>query len=180
MIEILMFGGIGLLAGVLLMLLFIPIVHERAVRLTERRLAEATPLTITEMQADKDALRAEFAMSVRRLELGMDELRAKSADRRGEVGNNAAEDQPSLCRARQEDGADPGAAGAERGAEARFQEDRQILLYLYMRSKRRPRPVLVVPEQHPLWELTGRAGPSELAAAAALNVKRRQAVSRSH
>ena len=40
------------------MLLFFPLVHARAVRLTERHLVEATPLTITEMQADKDHLRA--------------------------------------------------------------------------------------------------------------------------
>jgi hypothetical protein len=180
MIEILMFGGIGLLAGVLLMLLFIPIVHERAVRLTERRLAEATPLTITEMQADKDALRAEFAMSVRRLELGMDELRAKSADRRGEVGKNAAEISRLYVELDKKTALILALQARNEVRKHAFRRIAKILLYLYMRSKRRPRPVLVVPEQHPLWELTGRAGPSELAAAAALNVKRRQAVSRSH
>jgi hypothetical protein len=87
MIELLMFCGIGLLGGVFLMLLFVPLVHARAVRLTERRLADATPQTVTEMQADKDALRAQFAVSVRRLELSLEELRAKSADRRSEIGN---------------------------------------------------------------------------------------------
>jgi hypothetical protein len=177
MIELLMFCGIGLFGGVFLMLLFV--VHGRAVWLTERRLAEATPQTISEMQADKDALRAQFAMSVRRLELTMEELRAKSADRRGEVGKRAAEisrlyvelDKKTALifalRARDE---------VRKNAVRRIAK---VLLYLYMRSKRRPRPALVAPEQHPLWDL-GRAGPSELAAAAALNVKRRQAISRSH
>ena len=45
MIESLMLCGIGLLAGCLLMLLFFPAVHQRAVRLTRRDLVDATPLT---------------------------------------------------------------------------------------------------------------------------------------
>ena len=45
MIESLMLCGIGLLAGCLLMLLFFPAVHRRAVRLTRRDLVDATPLT---------------------------------------------------------------------------------------------------------------------------------------
>ena len=56
-----MLCGIGLLAGCLLMLLFIPLVHERAVRLTERHLVEATPLRSTRCRPTRIALRAEFA-----------------------------------------------------------------------------------------------------------------------
>jgi hypothetical protein len=179
MIQLLMFCGIGLLGGVLLMLLFVPLVHGRAVRLTERRLAEATPLTITEMQADKDALRAQFAMSVRRLELGMEELRAKSADRRGEIGKNAAEISRLYVELDRKTALIFALRARDEVRKNAFRRIAKILLYLYTRSKRRPRPVLVVPEQHPLWDL-GRAGPSELAAAAALNVKRRQAASRSY
>ena len=44
MIESLMLCGIGLLAGCLLMLLFFPAVHQRAVRLTRRDLIDAAPL----------------------------------------------------------------------------------------------------------------------------------------
>ena len=58
MIESLMLCGIGLLAGCLLMLLFFPAVHQRAVRLTRRDLVDATPLTAKEIQAEKDQLRA--------------------------------------------------------------------------------------------------------------------------
>jgi hypothetical protein len=54
MIESLMLCGIGLLAGCLLMLLFFPAVHQRAVRLTRRDLIDATPLTAKEIQAQKD------------------------------------------------------------------------------------------------------------------------------
>jgi hypothetical protein len=78
MIQSVMLCGIGLLAGCLLMLVFFPIVHERAVRLTKRQLVDATPMTASEIQADKDHLRAEFAMSVRRLEIGMEAMRSKA------------------------------------------------------------------------------------------------------
>ena len=179
MIELLMFCGIGLLGGVLLMLLFVPLVHGRAVRLTERRLAETTPLTITEMQADKDALRAQFAMSVRRLELSMEELRAKSADRRGEIGKNAAEIEPSLRRARQEDGADLCAACAGRSAKKCHQEDREDFP-VSLHALEAPAAAKAGCTGATSAVGSGPAGPSELAAAAALNVKRRQAVSRSY
>ncbi len=68
MIEPIMFFGIGFLVASLFGLVLIPLVHNRAVRLTMRRLEAATPLSMAEIQADKDQLRAEFAMSTRRLE----------------------------------------------------------------------------------------------------------------
>jgi hypothetical protein len=109
----------------------------------------------------------------------MDELRAKSADRRGEIGKNAAEVSRLYVELDKKTALIAALRARDEVRRSAFRRIAKILLYLYMRSKRRPRPVLVVPEQHPLWELT-RPGPNELAAAAALNVKRRQAVSRSH
>lgn len=91
MIESLMLCGIGLLAGCLLTLLIIPLVHERAVRLTMRRLAEALPLTASEIRADKDLLRAQFAMALRQLEVNIEELRQKSAGQMSRIGRNAVE-----------------------------------------------------------------------------------------
>ena len=67
MIEPIMFFGIGFFVASLLGLVLIPLVHNRAVRLTMKRLEAATPLSMAEIQADKDQLRAEFAMSTRRL-----------------------------------------------------------------------------------------------------------------
>src|SRR6516225_1550605 len=87
MIESLMLCGIGLLAGCLLMLLFFPAVHQRAVRLTRRDLVDATPLTAKEIQAEKDQLRAQFAVSVRRLELNMKQMRQKATDRAADRQN---------------------------------------------------------------------------------------------
>ena len=87
MIESLMLCGIGLLAGCLLMLLFFPAVHQRAVRLTRRDLIDATPLTAKEIQAEKDQLRAQFAVSVRRLELNMEQMRVKATERAADRQN---------------------------------------------------------------------------------------------
>ncbi len=78
-VDSLMFCGIGLLAGCLLMLMFIPLVHERAVRITTRNIADATPLAAHEIRADKDRLRAQFAMTVRQLEVNIGEMRTKAA-----------------------------------------------------------------------------------------------------
>src|SRR5580704_4579341 len=42
-------------------------------------------------QADKDRLRAEFATSVRRLEVGVEEMRTKAAGHLGEIGRQKME-----------------------------------------------------------------------------------------
>src|SRR6185312_11635973 len=56
----------------------IPLVHDRAVRLTTRRLRAALPLSMKEIQAGRDLLRAEFAMATRRLEISLKQLKDKS------------------------------------------------------------------------------------------------------
>jgi chromosome segregation ATPase len=86
MIEPIMYFGIGFLVAALLGLLFVPLVHERAVRLTMRRLEAATPLSIAEIRADKDQLRAEFAMSTRRLEMSVEQMKAKTTGQLAELG----------------------------------------------------------------------------------------------
>ncbi len=86
MVEPTMYFGIGFLAAALLAVLFIPLVHNRAVRLTTRRLDAATPLSIAEIRADKDQLRAEFAMSTRRLELSVEQMKAKATAQLAELG----------------------------------------------------------------------------------------------
>ncbi len=86
MIEPIMYFGIGFLVAALVGLVIIPLVHGRAVRLTMRRLEAATPLSMAEIQADKDQLRAEFAMSTRRLEVSVENLRTKSTSQLAELG----------------------------------------------------------------------------------------------
>src|SRR6266853_5161983 len=89
MIEPIMFFGLGFLASSLLGLIIVPFVHGRAVRLTVRRLEAATPLSMAEIQADKDQLRAEFAMSARRLEMSVDQLRHKTTSQLAELGKKS-------------------------------------------------------------------------------------------
>lgn len=86
MIEPAMYFGIGFLFASLLGIIFIPLVHARAVRLTMRRLEASTPLSMAEIQADKDQLRAEFAMSTRRLEMSVDQMKAKTTSQLAELG----------------------------------------------------------------------------------------------
>jgi predicted nucleic acid-binding Zn-ribbon protein len=86
MIEPIMYFGIGFLVAALVGLVVVPLVHGRAVRLTMRRLEAATPLSMAEIQADKDQLRAEFAMSTRRLEVSVENLRTKSTSQLAELG----------------------------------------------------------------------------------------------
>ena len=89
MIEPVMYFGIGFLVAALLGLLFVPLVHNRAVRLTMRRLEAATPLSIAEIRADKDQLRAEFAMSTRRLEMSVAQMKTKTTSQLAELGKKA-------------------------------------------------------------------------------------------
>ena len=78
MIEMIMYFGGGFLVASLLAIVLISFVHQRAVRLTQRRLADAIPVSMAEIQADKDHLRAEFALSARRLEMSVEQLKAKA------------------------------------------------------------------------------------------------------
>src|SRR5258708_40332938 len=81
MVEPIMYLAIGFLVSMLFGLMIVPLVHNRAVRLTTRRLEAATPLSMAGVQADKDQLRAEFAMSARRPEASVDQLRNKTTSR---------------------------------------------------------------------------------------------------
>lgn len=91
MIAWLMVGGIGFLAGCLLNLALIPVVHRRAVRLTTKSMLEAIPFAVDEIQALKDHLRAQFALSARRLEVNLEEMQAKVMNQSAEIGRQRAE-----------------------------------------------------------------------------------------
>jgi len=89
MVEPIMYGAIGFLIAGLLVIGFIPLVHARAERLTTRRLEALTPLSMAEIQAEKDQLRAEFAMSTRRLEMAVEQLKAKTTNQLTEIGRKS-------------------------------------------------------------------------------------------
>jgi chromosome segregation ATPase len=85
-IEPIMYFGIGFLIASLVGLVFIPLVHSRAVRLTMRRVEASTPLSMSEIQADKDHLRAEFALATRRLEMALEQTNTRMAGQLAEIG----------------------------------------------------------------------------------------------
>jgi len=90
MIEPAMFFAMGFLLSALLALPFIPVIHGRAVRLTTRRIEAATPSSMVEMRADRDHFRAECAVAVRKLEMQVDQLKAKAASHLVEIARNGA------------------------------------------------------------------------------------------
>jgi chromosome segregation ATPase len=89
MIEPIMYIGIGFLVAGLLVIGAIPMVHARAVRLTQRRLEAMTPMSMAEIHADKDQLRAEFAMMTRRLEMSVEQMKAKTSFQLAEIGKKS-------------------------------------------------------------------------------------------
>ncbi len=85
LIENIMYFALGLLVAGLVALVIMPAVWKRAVRLTTRRIEAATPITMAEFRADKDQLRAEFALSTRRLEMNVEALRKRLAEQLSDV-----------------------------------------------------------------------------------------------
>jgi hypothetical protein len=99
-LEQMMFFAGGFLLASLLALVLMPVVHRRAVRLTNRRLEDSMPLTVNEALARTDGLRAEFAISTRRLERQVEQLRVSAVNRLSEIGRLRAELAQSGPRAR--------------------------------------------------------------------------------
>ncbi|UYN98201.1 MAG: hypothetical protein KIT02_09435 [Devosia sp.] len=91
LIENIMYFALGLLVAGLAALVIMPAVWRRAVRLTKRRIEAATPITMAEFRADKDQLRAEFALSTRRLEMNVEALRKRLAQQVGEASQKRAD-----------------------------------------------------------------------------------------
>lgn len=63
-----MIFALGFLTAGLLTLMFLPAIWRRALRLTQRRLEQRLPLSMQEVAAERDQLRAEFAIERRRIE----------------------------------------------------------------------------------------------------------------
>ncbi|OJY03518.1 MAG: hypothetical protein BGP04_17500 [Rhizobiales bacterium 62-17] len=89
MIEQIMIFALGFLFAGLLTLLFLPAFWRRAVRLSTRRLEMQMPLSMTEIVAERDQLRAEFATATRRIEQKNEHLAETSAVQQVEMGRQA-------------------------------------------------------------------------------------------
>jgi len=79
MIDSVMFAALGFLIASLLALMLAPPLWHRAVRLTTRKLEAIMPMSVTDIQADKDQLRAEFAIELRRVEVALEKAKDKAA-----------------------------------------------------------------------------------------------------
>lgn len=79
MIESLLFSALGFLVAMGLAMAIAPALWRRAEHLERRRIEAALPLTREEMEGEIDAVRAESAMAVRRVEMKADALRKRSA-----------------------------------------------------------------------------------------------------
>lgn len=91
MIQTTLFFILGFLCAGFLALMIAPAIWRRAVVLTRRRIEASMPLTMDEIQADKDRLRAGFAMSTRRLEMSLQSSREKAAEQIVEINRNREE-----------------------------------------------------------------------------------------
>ena len=75
MIETVLIFLAGVLAAGLFALLLMPAINSRAVRLYRRRLDQQLPRSVAEMAAAKDAIRAEMAARMARIEVELDAAR---------------------------------------------------------------------------------------------------------
>jgi chromosome segregation ATPase len=90
-IQSILLFSLGFLCAGFLALMVAPAIWRRAVTLTRRRIEASVPLSLSEIHADKDRIRAEFAMSTRRLEMSIKSLREKAAAQVIEIGRNREE-----------------------------------------------------------------------------------------
>ena len=88
LVEPTMYFLIGLLAGLLLSLPLLGVAHRRAARLTGQHRDSLLPMSVKELTAEKDLLRAEFAVSALRLESTLDDLKQKTAAQQIEIGRH--------------------------------------------------------------------------------------------
>jgi hypothetical protein len=81
-----MYFALGFLVSGLFALLFLPAFWRRAIRLSTRRLEMQLPLSMDEIVAERDQLRAEFALERRRVEQRAEELALAHAKDMAELG----------------------------------------------------------------------------------------------
>ncbi|WP_132250741.1 hypothetical protein [Methylobacterium segetis] len=91
MIETLLIFALGFLAASLCILLVLPAVNARAARLARRRVEAMFPLSSGEIAAEKDFLRAQFAVQQRRLERRVEAALAKRHADMAEIGARSME-----------------------------------------------------------------------------------------
>jgi uncharacterized coiled-coil protein SlyX len=82
--------ALGFLAATLVALLIAPAFWARAVRLTSSRIKDSMPLSEVEIRADKDRIRAEYAIRVHKLESLVEQVRLAAARQQIELNRRDA------------------------------------------------------------------------------------------
>lgn len=89
MVFAVLYFAMGFALAGLLAIILAPIAVRRAVKLTRRQVEASLPISVDEIRAEKDKVRAELAVVVRRLEMDLDQ--AKRAKVRADVKTHRAE-----------------------------------------------------------------------------------------
>ena len=89
MIEQGIYFALGCIVTALAALAFAPLFWSRALRLTRRRLQLQIPLSMQEILAERDGLRAEFAVERLRIERAMERVRASKASDMAAIGRQS-------------------------------------------------------------------------------------------
>jgi chromosome segregation ATPase len=85
-VQSILFFLLGFLSAAFVALLVAPAIWRRAVSLTRRRIEGSAALSQSEIRAEKDQLRAGFALAARRLEMTIAALQEKAAAQAVEIG----------------------------------------------------------------------------------------------
>jgi uncharacterized coiled-coil protein SlyX len=89
-IQSVMLVTLGFCLAAMLATFLAPFYRRRAERLAQRKLRESVPLTSAEIAADKDRLRAEFAIKIHKLESRIDEASLSAARQMVEINRRDA------------------------------------------------------------------------------------------
>lgn len=89
-IQNVMLVALGFLLATFVVVMIAPAYRNRAVRLTTEAIKRAMPLTEAEIRADKDRLRAEYAISIHRLEMKLEEANLGAARQMVEINRRDA------------------------------------------------------------------------------------------
>jgi hypothetical protein len=89
-IEQAMYFALGFMVAALLALMSLPAFWRRAMRLSTRRLQMLAPMSMEEVTAERDLLRAEFAVRERRLEQEMETMQVARTENLAAIGRESA------------------------------------------------------------------------------------------
>ncbi len=111
------------------------------VRITTRRYLASIPMTMVELQADKDRLRAEFAMETRRFEMRVEELQGKIASQLSHLGRQTAEIRGLKVELGKKTVAILALEAREQARKSMLERIVKLLAFLFVRPRRRFLPI---------------------------------------